>query len=67
MDVQDFFFLKELLFYSIIDLFLNLFLITWKIEDVVSKFKSMHFELVINPSSASYEKLICYCCGLFKV
>ncbi|KAE8637219.1 hypothetical protein CSA_021122 [Cucumis sativus] len=37
------------------------------IEDVVSKFKSMHFELVINPSSASYEKLICYCCGLFKV
>lgn len=37
------------------------------IEDTVSKFKSMHFKLDINPSSASYEKLIYYCCGSLKV
>ncbi|XP_023524929.1 pentatricopeptide repeat-containing protein At4g04790, mitochondrial-like isoform X2 [Cucurbita pepo subsp. pepo] len=37
------------------------------IEDMVSKFKSMHFDLDIKPSSVSYEKLICYCCGSLKV
>ncbi|KAG5255136.1 pentatricopeptide repeat-containing protein [Salix suchowensis] len=37
------------------------------VEDVVSKFKTVHTILKMSPSSTSYEKLIVYSCNLLKV
>ncbi|KAH1121052.1 hypothetical protein J1N35_004212 [Gossypium stocksii] len=37
------------------------------VEDWFLKFKSLHMKFEITPSSASYEKLITYCCDLHKV
>ncbi|MBA0641558.1 hypothetical protein Goklo_026096 [Gossypium klotzschianum] len=37
------------------------------VEDLFLKFKSLHMKFEITPSSASYEKLITYCCDLHKV
>ncbi|XVF70531.1 hypothetical protein PTKIN_Ptkin11bG0169000 [Pterospermum kingtungense] len=37
------------------------------VEDFFLKFKSLHMKFKITPSSASYEKLIMYCCDLRKV
>ncbi|KAJ6423265.1 hypothetical protein OIU84_024246 [Salix udensis] len=37
------------------------------VEDVVSKFKTLHTILKMSPSSTSYEKLIVYSCNLLKV
>ncbi|MBA0676135.1 hypothetical protein Goari_017641 [Gossypium aridum] len=37
------------------------------VEDLFLKFKSLHMKFEITPSSASYEKLIAYCCDLHKV
>ncbi|KAK8706080.1 hypothetical protein V6N13_049658 [Hibiscus sabdariffa] len=36
-------------------------------QDLFLKFKSLHMKFNIKPSSASYEKLITYCCELHKV
>ncbi|PPD89928.1 hypothetical protein GOBAR_DD13132 [Gossypium barbadense] len=38
-----------------------------EVEDLFLKFKSLHMKFEITPSSASYEKLITYCCDLHKV
>lgn len=38
-----------------------------KVEEVVSKFKSLHKKLEVRPSSASHDNLITYCCDLQKV
>ncbi|KAL6125684.1 hypothetical protein ACLB2K_073738 [Fragaria x ananassa] len=32
------------------------------VEDIISKFRNLHTKLEVTPSSASYEKLIIYCC-----
>ncbi|XVE80295.1 hypothetical protein DITRI_Ditri14bG0128400 [Diplodiscus trichospermus] len=37
------------------------------VQDSFMKFKSLHMKFNITPSSASYEKLITYCCDLRKV
>ncbi|CAK7338355.1 unnamed protein product [Dovyalis caffra] len=37
------------------------------VEDVVSKFKTLHTVVGMSPSSTAYEKLIIYCCNLLKV
>ncbi|XWS51936.1 hypothetical protein CRYUN_Cryun11dG0024700 [Craigia yunnanensis] len=37
------------------------------VQDFFLKFKSLHMKFKITPSSASYEKLITYCCDLRKV
>ncbi|KAL1363219.1 hypothetical protein HN51_011404 [Arachis hypogaea] len=37
------------------------------VEDIISKFKSLHDLLEVLHSSSSYEKLIMYCCDLGKV
>ncbi|XP_038686770.1 pentatricopeptide repeat-containing protein At4g04790, mitochondrial-like isoform X2 [Tripterygium wilfordii] len=37
------------------------------VEEVVSKFKSLHAQYEVAPSSMSYEKLISYCCDSLKV
>ncbi|KAL4273268.1 hypothetical protein GQ457_13G002560 [Hibiscus cannabinus] len=36
-------------------------------QDLFLKFKNLHMKFNIKPSSASYEKLITYCCELHKV
>ncbi|XXG82968.1 hypothetical protein AAC387_Pa10g0838 [Persea americana] len=38
-----------------------------EVEEVVSKFKSLHKKLQVRPSYASYDNLITYCCDLLKV
>lgn len=38
-----------------------------KVDDVISKFKHLHMELEVVPSSAAYEKLIGHCCNSLKV
>ncbi|RWR93461.1 pentatricopeptide repeat-containing protein, mitochondrial isoform X1 [Cinnamomum micranthum f. kanehirae] len=38
-----------------------------EVEEVVSKFKSLHKKLEVRPSSASHDNLIRYCCDLQKV
>lgn len=38
-----------------------------EVEEVVSKFKSLHKKLEVRPSSASHDNLITYCCDLQKV
>lgn len=66
-NAQEFWCIRIVVFCILIaDKFLNFF-VTWKIEDMVSKFKSLHSKLDIKPSSTSYEKLIHYCCGSSKV
>ncbi|XP_015170188.1 pentatricopeptide repeat-containing protein At4g04790, mitochondrial-like isoform X2 [Solanum tuberosum] len=37
------------------------------VEDVILEFKNLHAELAIRPTSSQYQKLIMYCCELFKV
>ncbi|KAF4395902.1 hypothetical protein G4B88_028072 [Cannabis sativa] len=37
------------------------------VEDVILTFKNLHSKLEVTPSSASYEKLVKYCCDLRKV
>ncbi|KAM1582839.1 hypothetical protein ACFX10_030524 [Malus domestica] len=37
------------------------------VEDVISEFNKWHKKLEVTPSSASYEKLIMYCCDSLKV
>ncbi|CBI20513.3 unnamed protein product, partial [Vitis vinifera] len=37
------------------------------VEDVILKFKDLHAQLVVTPSSTSYNKLVTYCCDSFKV
>ncbi|KAF8016362.1 hypothetical protein BT93_H1769 [Corymbia citriodora subsp. variegata] len=37
------------------------------VEDVISKFHSLHEKLKVKPSSTSYGSLINYCCASFKV
>ncbi|XVF03983.1 hypothetical protein REPUB_Repub05bG0041200 [Reevesia pubescens] len=37
------------------------------VQDFFLKFKSLHMKFKITPSSASYEKIITYCCDLRKV
>ncbi|KAE8703191.1 hypothetical protein F3Y22_tig00110472pilonHSYRG00005 [Hibiscus syriacus] len=37
------------------------------VHDLFLKFKSLHMKFKITPSSASYEKLITFCCELHKV
>ncbi|XP_058219972.1 pentatricopeptide repeat-containing protein At4g21880, mitochondrial-like isoform X2 [Rhododendron vialii] len=36
------------------------------VDDVISKFKHLHLELEVVPSSAAYEKLIGHCCNSLK-
>ncbi|KAE9458187.1 hypothetical protein C3L33_09911, partial [Rhododendron williamsianum] len=36
------------------------------VDDVISKFKLLHLELEVVPSSAAYEKLIGHCCNSLK-
>ncbi|KAH7861550.1 hypothetical protein Vadar_027623 [Vaccinium darrowii] len=36
------------------------------VDDIISKFKHLHVELEVVPSSAAYEKLIGYCCNSLK-
>lgn len=36
------------------------------VEDAISKFKHLHGELEVTPSTASYEKLIGHCCDLLQ-
>lgn len=38
-----------------------------KVDDVISKYKHLHLELEVVPSTAAYEKLIGYCCNSLKV
>lgn len=37
------------------------------VEDVILEFKNLHAELELRPTSSQYQKLIMYCCELFKV
>lgn len=37
------------------------------LEDVMLEFKNLHAELELTPTSSQYQKLIMYCCELFKV
>ncbi|KAK4714848.1 hypothetical protein R3W88_020755 [Solanum pinnatisectum] len=37
------------------------------VEDVILEFKNLHAELEIRPTLSQYQKLIMYCCELFKV
>ncbi|XP_062077813.1 pentatricopeptide repeat-containing protein At4g04790, mitochondrial-like isoform X2 [Humulus lupulus] len=37
------------------------------VEDVILTFKNLHSKLEVTPSSASYEKLVKYCCDIRKV
>ncbi|XP_058072693.1 pentatricopeptide repeat-containing protein At4g04790, mitochondrial-like isoform X2 [Magnolia sinica] len=37
------------------------------VEEVISKFKDLHEKLEVLPSSASYDKLITYCCNSLQV
>ncbi|XP_004244155.1 pentatricopeptide repeat-containing protein At4g04790, mitochondrial isoform X2 [Solanum lycopersicum] len=37
------------------------------VEDVILEFKNLHAELELRPTFSQYEKLIRYCCELFKV
>ncbi|KAE8734917.1 Tetratricopeptide repeat-like superfamily protein, putative isoform 4 [Hibiscus syriacus] len=37
------------------------------VHDLFLKFKSLHMKFKITPSSASYEKLITFCCEVYKV
>ncbi|XP_059284447.1 pentatricopeptide repeat-containing protein At4g04790, mitochondrial-like [Lycium ferocissimum] len=37
------------------------------VEDVILEFKNLHAELELRPISSQYQKLIMYCCELFKV
>ncbi|XP_078437473.1 pentatricopeptide repeat-containing protein At4g04790, mitochondrial-like [Wolffia australiana] len=37
------------------------------VEEVVSKFIGLHRKVGLEPASRSYEKLIAYCCNLFKI
>ncbi|KAL7186458.1 hypothetical protein ACSBR2_028244 [Camellia fascicularis] len=37
------------------------------VEDAISKFKYLHGELEVTPSTASYEKLIGHCCDLLQM
>ncbi|KAL6129222.1 hypothetical protein ACLB2K_072575 [Fragaria x ananassa] len=50
------------LIYSYVDGIPNL-----AVEDIISKFRNLHTKLEVTPSSASYEKLIIYCCDSLQV